>query len=66
MNLQEAINILSKVGQQKSYGQMFLMKNLANLHFLRRQFDQCEKVLLLAKEMSKELNGENEQNKFLN
>ena len=39
---------------------------MVKLHFLKRDFDQCEKLLLMTNEMSKELNGPNEQNKFFN
>ena len=65
-NLHGAINILNQVGQDKSYASLFLMKNLVRVFLLQRDFDQSEKVLLMANQLSRELNGGNEQNKFIN
>ena len=56
------MNILEKVNQSKSYGYMYLLKNMAQLSFLRMNFDESEKSLLRSIELSNVLNNENVQN----
>jgi hypothetical protein len=57
---------LKQVNQEESYGFLYLLRNVANVSFLKMEFDNCEKVLLEANSLSNALNGDNMQNRFIN